>query len=84
MLRSEVFTKLWNDDQGFDSTLRAFDASLARLATDYMVVFDFALDAQDMQAIAAMDVGHRIGPDPALSAERAASVRGTFPQSRSG
>jgi 2,5-diketo-D-gluconate reductase A len=29
----EVFltTKLWNDDQGFDQTLRAFDASLARL-----------------------------------------------------
>jgi methylglyoxal/glyoxal reductase len=34
--RREVFvtTKLWNDDQGFDSTLRAFDASLGRLGLD--------------------------------------------------
>ena len=31
--REEVFvtTKLWNDDQGYDSARRAFDASLARL-----------------------------------------------------
>src|SRR5215471_4423650 len=31
--RAEVFvtTKLWNADQGYDSALRAFDASLARL-----------------------------------------------------
>lgn len=31
--RSDLFvtTKLWNDDQGFDATLRAFDASLGRL-----------------------------------------------------
>jgi diketogulonate reductase-like aldo/keto reductase len=34
--RDEVFitTKLWNDDQGFDSALRAFDASLERLGVD--------------------------------------------------
>lgn len=34
--RSDVFvtTKLWNDDQGYDATLRAFDASLARLAIE--------------------------------------------------
>lgn len=34
--RSDVFvtTKLWNDDQGYDATLRAFDASLARLAVE--------------------------------------------------
>jgi diketogulonate reductase-like aldo/keto reductase len=34
--RSEVFitTKLWNDDQGYDAALRAFDASLARLGLD--------------------------------------------------
>jgi len=34
--RPEVFvtTKLWNDDQGFDQALRAFDASLARLGLD--------------------------------------------------
>lgn len=27
-------TKVWNDDQGYDSTLRAFDASAARLGVD--------------------------------------------------
>ncbi|MFE3138369.1 aldo/keto reductase [Streptomyces scopuliridis] len=34
--RDELFitTKLWNDDQGYDSTLAAFDASLARLGLD--------------------------------------------------
>ncbi|MDB4980998.1 MAG: oxidoreductase of aldo/keto reductase family, subgroup 1 [Myxococcales bacterium] len=34
--RREIFvtTKLWNDDQGYDSALRAFDASLARLGLD--------------------------------------------------
>lgn len=39
--RSEVFitTKLWNDDQGFDSALRAFDASLSRLGTDYVDLY---------------------------------------------
>ena len=38
--RDEVFltTKVWNRDQGYDQTLRAFDASLARLATDYVSV----------------------------------------------
>jgi diketogulonate reductase-like aldo/keto reductase len=29
-----VTTKLWNDDQGYDSALRAFDASLERLGLD--------------------------------------------------
>ena len=39
--RAEVFvtTKLWNDDQGFDSALRAFDASLARLGLDYVDLY---------------------------------------------
>ncbi|MBD8905145.1 aldo/keto reductase [Methylorubrum zatmanii] len=34
--RSDVFvtTKLWNDSQGYDATLRAFDASLKRLGLD--------------------------------------------------
>ncbi|WP_432498319.1 aldo/keto reductase [Kineococcus gypseus] len=34
--REELFvtTKLWNAEQGFDSTLRAFDASLQRLGLD--------------------------------------------------
>ena len=35
--REQVFvtTKLWNDDQGYDGALRAFDASLQRLGLDY-------------------------------------------------
>jgi diketogulonate reductase-like aldo/keto reductase len=39
--REEVFvtTKLWNDDQGYDRALRAFDASAARLGLDYIDLF---------------------------------------------
>jgi diketogulonate reductase-like aldo/keto reductase len=39
--RAEVFvtTKLWNDDQGYDSALRAFDASLSRLNLDYIDLY---------------------------------------------
>jgi diketogulonate reductase-like aldo/keto reductase len=39
--RAEVFitTKVWNDDQGYDSTLRAFDASLSRLKMDYVDLY---------------------------------------------
>ncbi|MDI7862397.1 aldo/keto reductase [Rhizobiaceae bacterium n13] len=39
--RREIFltTKLWNDDQGFDSTLAAFDRSLKRLGTDYVDLY---------------------------------------------
>ncbi|MGW5385817.1 aldo/keto reductase [Nocardia sp. NPDC003963] len=39
--RDEVFvtTKLWNSDQGYDSTLRAFDASLQRLGLDYLDLY---------------------------------------------
>ncbi|MDT0411177.1 MULTISPECIES: aldo/keto reductase [Streptomyces] len=35
--REELFvtTKLWNDDQGYDATLRAFDASLDKLGLEY-------------------------------------------------
>lgn len=35
--REDVFvtTKVWNTDQGYDTTLRAFDASLERLGFDY-------------------------------------------------
>jgi 2,5-diketo-D-gluconate reductase A len=34
--RSDVYvtTKLWNEDQGFDSTLKAYEASLKRLGVD--------------------------------------------------
>jgi methylglyoxal/glyoxal reductase len=39
--RDQVFvtTKLWNDDQGYDSALRAFDASLSRLGLDYVDLY---------------------------------------------
>ena len=35
--RAEIFvtTKVWNSDQGYDSALRAYEASLARLDMDY-------------------------------------------------
>ncbi|TCV93256.1 2,5-diketo-D-gluconate reductase A [Luteibacter rhizovicinus] len=35
--REDIYltTKLWNADQGYDKTLKAFDASLKRLGTDY-------------------------------------------------
>lgn len=34
-----VTTKLWNSDQGYDSTLRAFDTSLAKLGLDYVDLY---------------------------------------------
>jgi diketogulonate reductase-like aldo/keto reductase len=39
--RNEIFltTKLWNDDHGYDSTLRAFEASSKRLGTDYFDLY---------------------------------------------
>lgn len=39
--REEVFvvTKLWNDNQGYDSTLAAFDASMAELGLDYLDLY---------------------------------------------
>ncbi|MER6502737.1 aldo/keto reductase [Streptomyces sp. NPDC001455] len=39
--REELFitTKLWNAEQGYDSTLRAFDASLDKLGTDYVDLY---------------------------------------------
>ncbi|WP_225727859.1 MULTISPECIES: aldo/keto reductase [unclassified Nocardia] len=39
--RDEVYvtTKVWNEHQGFDSTLRAFDASMDRLGLDYLDLY---------------------------------------------
>lgn len=39
--RSEIFvtTKLWNNDQGFDSALRAFEGSLERLGDDHVDLY---------------------------------------------
>ena len=41
LAREDIFltTKLWNDDQGFDSTLKAFDASLKKLGTDHVDLY---------------------------------------------
>jgi len=39
--RDQIFvtTKLWNDDQGYDSALRAFDASAKRLGLDHIDLY---------------------------------------------
>lgn len=39
--RDELFitTKLWNDDQGFDSAVRAYETSLAKLGLDYVDLY---------------------------------------------
>ncbi|KAB1149793.1 aldo/keto reductase [Streptomyces luteolifulvus] len=39
--REDIFvtTKLWNSDQGYDSTLRAFDASLDKLGLEYVDLY---------------------------------------------
>jgi len=39
--RDELFitTKLWNSDQGYDSTLKAFDQSLAKLGLEYVDLY---------------------------------------------
>jgi 2,5-diketo-D-gluconate reductase A len=41
LAREDIFltTKLWNDAQGFDATLRAFDESLDKLGTDYVDLY---------------------------------------------
>lgn len=39
--REDVFlvSKVWNTDQGYDTTLKAFEASLDRLGTDYLDLY---------------------------------------------
>src|SRR5690606_26597402 len=39
--REELFitSKVWNTDQGYDNTLRAFEASLKRLGFDYLDLY---------------------------------------------
>ena len=41
LAREEIFvtTKLWNTDQGFDSTLRAFDTSMAKLGLEQLDLY---------------------------------------------
>ena len=39
--RGDIFltTKLWNTEQGYDQTMKAFDSSLKRLGTDYVDLY---------------------------------------------
>ncbi|MCV9909029.1 aldo/keto reductase [Brucella sp. HL-2] len=39
--RNDIYltTKLWNNDQGYESTLKAFDTSLKKLGTDYVDLY---------------------------------------------
>lgn len=39
--REELFitTKVWNSDQGYDSTLKAFDTSMSKLGLDYLDLY---------------------------------------------
>lgn len=41
LLREEIFvtTKLWNDDHGFDKTLKAFDKTLKKFGLDYIDLY---------------------------------------------
>ncbi|VXB23619.1 Uncharacterized oxidoreductase MSMEG_2408/MSMEI_2347 [Arthrobacter sp. 9V] len=41
LTREDVFvtTKVWNDDHGYDATLRAFDTSMANLGLDYVDLY---------------------------------------------
>jgi 2,5-diketo-D-gluconate reductase A len=41
LAREDVFvtTKVWNDDKGYDATLRAFDTSIANLGLDYVDLY---------------------------------------------
>lgn len=63
--REEVFitTKLWNSDQGFDATLRAFDASLAALGLDAVDLYlmHWPVAAHRRESWRAMERVHREG-----------------------
>ena len=41
VLRKDIFvtTKVWNDEQGYDESLKAFDRSLGRLGLDYIDMY---------------------------------------------
>ncbi|WP_326966095.1 aldo/keto reductase [Arthrobacter sp. CG_A4] len=41
LTRQDVFvtTKVWNDDHGYDATLRAFDASMSNLGLEYLDLY---------------------------------------------
>lgn len=64
-----VVTKLWNSEQGYDSTLTAFDASMNRLGLDYL---DLYLVRWPMPALGKSSKPSRRSP---ICATRAGSAR---------
>lgn len=63
--RDEVFvtTKLWNEDQGYDAALRAFDASLARLGLEQVDLYlvHWPLPGLRLESWRALERIHREG-----------------------
>jgi len=62
--RGDIFltTKLWMTDYGFDSTLRAFDTSIAKLGVDYLDLYllHWPWPANFSQTIAAYKAAERL------------------------
>ncbi len=58
--REEIFvtTKLWNADQGYDSTLKAFDQSLAKLGLDYVDLYliHYPVEGKRLESWRALEV----------------------------
>ena len=61
--RSEIFvtSKLWNSEQGYESTLAAFDATMERLGLDYLDLYlihwPMAKDFKDSWQTAVCETG---------------------------
>ncbi len=63
--RAEIFvtTKVWNRDQGYESTLAAFDASLSRLGLEYVDLYliHWAVPGKYMDTWRALETLYRDG-----------------------
>ncbi|MEI5988648.1 aldo/keto reductase [Enterococcus termitis] len=68
--REEIFvtTKLWNADQGYDSTLKAFDESLNKLELDYIDLYliHWPVDGKYKDSWRAMEEIYRSGRAKAI------------------
>ena len=51
--REDLFitTKLWNSEQGYESTLKAFDESMEKLGLDYLDLYLIHWPGQDLSLI---------------------------------